>query len=202
MAVDFLDEGIPLLRISGVQGRWATLNGCNYLDPEKVEAKWQHFQLERGDLVISASASMGTVSEVNDEVAGAVPYTGLIRLTPKIGITTRAFIRAIVSSYQFFAQIDLFKAGSTIQHFGPTHLSQMKVVLPPIEEQGRLAKYVDKQSGIFDGLLAEAIRNNLLLEERRAALISAAVTGKIDVRNWQPPVDKDNKSAQQEAAHG
>src|SRR5690606_37836059 len=107
-------------------------------------------------LIIRGSASMGLVSEVGEEAGGAVAYTGLIRLTPKTGISDRDFIRSVVGSYPFFVQIDLLKAGSTIQHFGPTHLSQMKVVLPPLDEQIKLASYVDKVSVQFDQLLGEA----------------------------------------------
>ena len=199
MAFDFRDEGVPLVRISGVQGRWVTLQGCNYLDPAKANGKWSHFQLEHGDLIISGSASMGLVSEVGEEAAGAVAYTGLIRLTPKSGISDRDFIRSVVGSYQFFAQIDLLKAGSTIQHFGPTHLSQMKIVLPPLDEQIMLASYVDEVSVQFDQLLGEAERTNDLLQERRSALISAAVTGKIDVRGWQPPASASSPESAQEA---
>jgi len=199
MAVDFRDEGVPLVRISGVQGRWVTLQGCNYLDPAKANGKWGHFRLERGDLIISGSASMGLVSEVGEEAVGAVAYTGLIRLTPKADISDRDFIRSVVGSYQFFAQIDLLKAGSTIQHFGPTHLSQMKVVLPPLDEQIKVAAYVDKVSVQFDQLLDEAAKNNDLLQERRSALISAAVTGKIDVRGWQPPASAPTPELVEEA---
>jgi len=36
----------------------------------------------------------------------------------------------------------------------------------------------------------KALEGIALLKERRSALISAAVTGKIDVRNWQPPADE------------
>ncbi|WAE61191.1 restriction endonuclease subunit S [Stutzerimonas sp. R40042] len=186
MAVDFRDEGVPLVRISGVQGRWVTLEGCNYLEPSKVKEKWAHFRLDKGDLIISGSASMGLVSEVGEDAAGAVAYTGLIRLKPRANVSIRDFIRSVVGSYQFHAQIDLLKAGSTIQHFGPTHLSQMKVVLPPVNEQAQIAAYVDTISVQFDELLGEAENTNALLQERRSALISAAVTGKIDVRDWQP----------------
>lgn len=200
MAVDFRDEGVPLVRISGVQGRWVTLQGCNYLDSVKVDGKWGHFRLERGDLIISGSASMGLVSEVSEEAVGAVAYTGLIRLVPKVGISDRDFIRSVVGSYQFFAQIDLLKAGSTIQHFGPTHLSQMRVVLPPLDEQIRVAAYVDRVSVQFDQLLDVAVKTNDLLQERRSALISAAVTGKIDVRSWLPAAIAPSPVLAEEAA--
>ncbi|WP_018404172.1 restriction endonuclease subunit S [Marinobacter gelidimuriae] len=190
MGADFHEEGVPLLRVSGVKHRWASLRGCNYLDPSKVRTKWSHFQLKEGDLLISASASMGTVCEVGPSVEGAIPYTGLIRLNPRNKLTCKDFVRAVVGSSQFSTQIDLFKAGSTIQHFGPTHLAQMKIVLPPIEEQSEIALHVDAMVASFESLLAEAHQTNDLLQERRSALISAAVTGKIDVRNWQPPADE------------
>jgi type I restriction enzyme, S subunit len=184
---DFLDEGIPLLRVAGVQGHWATLDGCNYLDPNKVSKRWAHFRLSKGDLLISASASMGTVCEVGEEAEGAIPYTGLIRIRGQDGEMTKGFVRYLVVSRPFLIQIDLLKAGSTIQHYGPTHLSQMFTLRPPIEEQHEIAEYLDQKLDKLDALSAEAERGITVLKERRAALIAAAVTGQIDVRGWVQP---------------
>ena len=182
MAADFQDEGIPLLRISGAQNHWATLEGCNYLHPDRVRERWKHFRLEEGDLLISASASMGTVCEIGPDTVGSIPYTGLIRLRGIGGKMIKSFVRYVVVSEQFITQIDLLKAGATIQHFGPTHLSQMTIVRPPIEEQESIAAHIDYETACLDHLTIEANRAIDLLQERRAALISAAVTGKIDVR--------------------
>lgn len=181
MAVDFRDAGIPLLRIAGVQGRWATLDGCNYLDPTKVARTWNHFRVQAGDLLISASASMGTVCEVGAEAHGAVPYTGLIRMAPRGGRVTRDFIRAILGSDVFATQIDLMAAGATIQHFGPSHLRQMKIPLPPLEEQKDITEYLERTTSAVDGLVASIQRSIDLLRERRSALISAAVTGALKI---------------------
>ncbi|MEW5685252.1 MAG: restriction endonuclease subunit S [Pseudomonadota bacterium] len=181
MADDFRDEGVPLMRVAGVGGRWATLQGCNFLDPEKVAKRWDHFRLTPGELVISASASMGTVSEVGPDAEGAIPYTGLIRLRPKDQLTERGYIRALVSSRLFFVQIDLLKTGATIQHFGPVHLARMFVTCPPLAEQRAIAAYVEEREEQFAALIGAAESGIELLIERRAALISAAVTGKLDV---------------------
>lgn len=184
LAKDFHDHGIPLVRVSGVKGRWATLDGCNHLDPVLVAKRWEHFRLRKGDLIISASASMGTVSEVSDVAIGAVPYTGLIRLVAVKGKAAKDFIRSLVVSDIFVKQIDLLKAGATIKHFGPTHLRQIRIPLPPEDEQQKIAEYIDAQLAKFDALEAEAERAIDLLQERCMALISAAVTGKIDVREY------------------
>lgn len=184
MADDFRDEGVPLLRVSGVRTHWATLEGCNYLDPEKVQARWSHFKVEEGDLLISASASMGTVCEVGPEAAGSVPYTGIIRLKAIDGMMVKNFVRHVVVSGLFLTQIDLLKAGATIQHFGPTHLSQMDVARPPEREQQEIAACLDAALADLAELQREAGAAIELLLERRSALIAAAVTGQIDVRGF------------------
>jgi type I restriction enzyme S subunit len=56
------------------------------------------------------------------------------------------------------------------------------IALPPTSEQSVVAAFLDIESAKFDTLTAEAQRAIDLLQERRTALISAAVTGQIDVR--------------------
>ncbi|EIW17359.1 MULTISPECIES: restriction endonuclease subunit S [Pelosinus] len=180
MATDFCESGIPLLRVSGMKGRWATLDGCNYLDVNKVSRQWAHFKLVRGDLLISASASMGTVCEVGEEAEGAIAYTGLIRLRGIENIMIKSFIRLLIGSSIFTTQIELFKTGSTIQHFGPTHLSQMKIVCPPIKEQHKIVDYIDCETTRIDALVEQKTRFIELLREKRQALITRAVTKGLD----------------------
>ncbi|MBA2780073.1 restriction endonuclease subunit S [Halomonas kenyensis] len=76
--------------------------------------------------------------------------------------------------------------------FNQTHLSggdftQLRLYLPPENEQSEIVKHLVSHTYQVDGLLVESHENIALLKERRSALISAAVTGKIDVRGWQPP---------------
>ena len=62
-------------------------------------------------------------------------------------------------------------------------ISSQRVALPPVGEQKEITAYLDIEIAKFDTLTAEAQRAIDLLQERRTALISAAVTGQIDVRN-------------------
>ncbi|EPE2141469.1 restriction endonuclease subunit S, partial [Pseudomonas aeruginosa] len=61
------------------------------------------------------------------------------------------------------------------------------LAVPPSHEQVAIAEYINKLVGEIDALISEGGSAVELLQERRSALISAAVTGKIDVRGWQPP---------------
>ena len=64
----------------------------------------------------------------------------------------------------------------------------VNIVLAPKEDQSKIVLYLDNICERLDQLTTEANKNIELLQERRSALISAAVTGKIDVRGWQAPV--------------
>jgi type I restriction enzyme S subunit len=80
-------------------------------------------------------------------------------------------------------QIDLLKAGATIQHFGPTHLGQIFVVRPPISEQEVVASFLKESCSKMDSLVSEKQSLIETLKEYRTSLIHEAVTGKIDLRN-------------------
>jgi type I restriction enzyme S subunit len=180
MAANFRDDGIPLLRVASVGGRWATLEGANFLEREMVKRKWRHFLTNKGDLLISASATSGIVSEVGDEAVGCIPYTGIIRLNPVPGVSVSSFIRHFVVSRPFIAQIDQLKAGSTIQHFGPYHLGLMSMPVPPAEEQGRISLRLDERLMSLENLESHVASTLERLAEFRSTIITAAVTGQIE----------------------
>ncbi len=74
------------------------------------------------------------------------------------------------------------------------------VALPPYKEQKLIARALDDQTKGFDRLISQAAVGVSLLSERRSALISAAVTGKIDVRGWQPPASAPSPVLEAEVA--
>jgi restriction endonuclease S subunit len=61
-------------------------------------------------------------------------------------------------------------------------LASVSLVRPPVSEQRAIAAFLDRETERIDTLIAKKERQIELLQETRAALISAAVTGKIDVR--------------------
>ncbi|WP_081750595.1 restriction endonuclease subunit S [Paracoccus pantotrophus] len=62
------------------------------------------------------------------------------------------------------------------------HFRALRVALPPLDEQDRILAEIHRETGRIDGLIAKTDRSIELLKEKRSALITAAVTGKIDVR--------------------
>ena len=137
LAKDFRKNGTPLIRIAGMQGNIVSLEGCNYLDPEMVKEKWSHFKLDEGDIVISTSASLDKIAEVDITSVGAIPYTGLIRFKMFDGIS-KDFFKYFIKSPFYASQIKEQEAGAAIKHYGPTHLNHMLMPIPPLAEQKRI----------------------------------------------------------------
>lgn len=74
-------------------------------------------------------------------------------------------------------------AGSTKGAITCDQLGRLRIPAPSIDEQEAIATFLNRESGRLDGLAANAEQAIALLKERRSALIAAAVTGQIDVRN-------------------
>lgn len=167
MAVDFRNEGVPLVRLAGVGGNNVTLHGCNYLDPEKVAQKWAHFRLELDDLIISTSATFGLTSTVTEVAAGAVFYTGLIRFRPSNERLTLGYLKVFLGSPHFEQQAASAAVGGGIKHFGPTHLKKMEIPIPPLAEQ----RFIADCMGSIDARIAAETRKIEALKLHKQGLL-------------------------------
>lgn len=161
LAKDFQVSGVPLIRLEGINSD-SLINGCNYLNQDLVAKKWAHFKLQKGDILLSSSASLGRVTVVGDEGIGAIVYTGIIRFRPKDASVSSIFIQSFLTSPVFQNQIGSHDTGSTIKHFGPSHLKKMWFVVPSIKEQKEIAEILSA--------IDEKISANKKLKEKLALL--------------------------------
>lgn len=179
MADDFQEIGVPLIRISGMKGNSVSLLGCDFLDPVKVNKKWSHFKLKFGELVVSASATTGIAAKVTEETVGAIPYTGLIRFKPRNKLHV-GYLQYFLTVSVFNTQIDFQKSGTTIQHYGPTHLGRIFSVLPPYIEQLGIAKYLNNKTAQIDHKIDLLSQKAERYEKLKKSLISESVTCGLD----------------------
>ena len=171
LAKDFREDGngIPLIRLAGLDRGASILQGCDYLSPEAVESRWGHFRLALGDVLLSTSASLGRIAVVRQEAVGAIPYTGIIRMRPKDGRLYAPFIRYLLEGPGFQRQAEMLGAGSVIRHFGPTHLRQMTIPVPSLSEQRAIAHVL----GTLDDKIELNRRMNATLEAMARALFKS-----------------------------
>lgn len=154
----------------------------------------ERYSVQRGDVFFTRTSE--TVDEIGfsatcfHDVDSAVFAGFLIRFRPSVPDLTPEFSRYYFSNQRlrefFNKEMNLVTRASLSQDL----LKKMEVTLPPIQEQLSISSHLDRVAGTVDSLISEAKTSIELLVERRSVLISAAVTGKIDVRNWQPPVDE------------
>lgn len=84
-------------------------------------------------------------------------------------------------------------SGAAQPKFTSEALSNLVIVVPPTPaEINEIATFITKQKEKYSLLTEKAESSISLMQERRTALISAAVTGKIDVRNWKAPTSQDS----------
>jgi len=135
-------------------------------------------RLQVGDIVIPARGnSIGSVKLVKEPAT--TTQTTIYCKNLSAGKLAARF------AYQFFlgCKENLFYFTQTaIPQITVEEVSSNPIVLPPPIEQTEIADYLEAESAKLDTLTAEAQRAINLLQERRTALISAAVTGQIDVR--------------------
>jgi len=156
-------------------------------------------RLQDGDVVVCITgANTGRVAvlgEVN-QAAYVNQHLGLIR--PYVLACNSRYLGYALSSFacQTYFNIEQYglKEGLSL-----TDLAEAPLVVPPLAEQVKLVEVIENRLGNLDWLTADSEMTVELLQERRSALISAAVTGKIDVRGWQPPASAPTPELVQEA---
>tara|TARA_E500000178_G_C17036815_1_gene763887 strand:- start:6130 stop:7437 length:1308 start_codon:yes stop_codon:yes gene_type:complete len=122
---------------------------------------------------IGDTAILGFEAYAPDSVVGFKPYADLY-----IEFLRYSFMAALPALEQTSTQ-------STQANLNVDRIGAVKAVFPPREEQLEIVQYLDRLLDKYDVIESECKSAIALMKERRTALISAAVTGKIDVRNWE-----------------
>lgn len=92
------------------------------------------------------------------------------------------FIARMLGSHAFGPHFLPETTGVSVPHISGEQIAAFVVPVPPIDEQDAICNYIDAALSEIDALMDEARKGIALLSERRSALIAAAVTGQIDVR--------------------
>ncbi|MCD6005750.1 restriction endonuclease subunit S [Halomonas sp. IOP_6] len=138
--------------------------------------------LKAGAVVASCVGNFGIASLL---LVDAVINQQLQAYIPR-GISAAYLRDVIICSKPYF---DLVGKSATLVYVNQEGFANLPVPLPSKDEQREIETYITKRKINFDIAISRAFKLTSLLQERRSALISAAVTGKIDVRGWQPPLE-------------
>lgn len=146
-----------------------------------LEVGYQH--VKRGDLVIHGMDAFAGAIGVSESDGKCTPEYSVLRgMQP--GVLNSYFAAVLrVMAKRNFIYVLCPSVRERAPRFRYESFKDVLLPLPPVEEQVEIVRQVSDELSRIDALSAEATRAIALLKERRSALISAAVTGKIDVRN-------------------
>ena len=170
----------PYLRAANIHWRG--------VDTTDVKRMWftpeekKKLKLCKWDLLVSEGGDVGRSSLWNEEIEDCYIQNSINRIRAREDADTR-FLFFWMYFIKHADYIDMICNKATIAHFTVEKVEATLCVYPPLEEQRRIIAFLDKETTKINTLIEKCETAIELLKERRTALISAAVTGKIDVRN-------------------
>lgn len=177
---DVCDEqdGVLVLRASNIQNASLDLSDCVYVSCEIPTP----LRVRNGDiLVCSRNGSRDLIGKniLIDERTEGVTFGAFMTV---IRGHVNEFLYYVFNSDLFQAQSALYMT-STVNQLTLSILNDIQIALPPTDERQRISAWLEVQGARIVGLIAKAEHSITLLKERRSALITAAVTGQIDLRD-------------------
>lgn len=159
----------------------------DYHISEKDYLELSRYVAYPGDILISCVGTFGKIAVFPKEAEPGIINPRLI----KAEINTNCdpyYLRELLKSEMVFKQFEMLSRGGTMGVINIAILNEILASVPPLSEQREIVVYIQEQEHQFEHLISNINRQLELSQERRTALISAAVTGKIDVRSWQAPI--------------
>lgn len=176
-----VDEGIFLVTARNIRnGKIDYTASEEYVDAESAESLLDRGRPEIGDLLFTMEAPLGQVALI-DRVDIALAQR-IVKFRGRQGVLQSTFLLYWFMGDHCQARLTTLATGSTALGIKASKLGMIECLVPPLDEQAAIVRYLEREFEALDALIEQAQVASALLVERRSALISAAVTGKIDVR--------------------
>ena len=175
------DDGVFLVTARNVRMGYIDYESSKeYVAIEEYEAIMRRGLPKIGDVLFTTEAPLGNIALVDREDIALAQRIIRFRMRSDF-FRSRFTLYAMLSDY-FQSQLKSLSTGSTAEGLKASKLSVLRLVAPPVSEQQEIAAFLDAVCGQMDDLLATTEKVIARLTEYRQALITSAVTGKIDVR--------------------
>jgi type I restriction enzyme S subunit len=175
-----VDDGVPIIKGGDVSPERLRLDRLSRTTFE-IESGYVRSRVRGGDLVYAIRGSIGEAAMIPLELEGAnlTQDAARVAYTPA---THGPWLLQALRSVAVFAQLEAGALGATIRGINIRDLKRASIPVPPRDEQRGIANLLEREMGKIDTLVSKVQDAIDHLKELRTALISAAVTGKIDVR--------------------
>jgi type I restriction enzyme S subunit len=189
LAHELRDEGVPVIYIRDIKPTGYSRKSTVHVTPKKA-LKLEVCKVQTGDVLVSKVGDPpGDTCVYPSSEPEAIITQDVIRIRADRQKFSPEFIAYLLNSD--FGQIVLnnISVEGTRKRVSLGDFKGTKFVFPSLSESINIVGYLNSQCSKLDHIISQAEITISLMQERRTALISAAVTGKIDVRNWEQPND-------------
>lgn len=179
-----VDDGVRYLQSLHIKGG-RIIFGTPYYVSEAWSTAHEKSILAVGDVLIVQTGDIGQVAVVTEEFSGCNCHA-LIIVSPIASVLGGEWLSLVLNSSFGFHSLLSIQTGALHPHLNCGNVKDLYLPVPPVEEQREIVAFVGMETTKLDALCSSAQHAVVLLKERRSALISAAVTGQIDVRGLAP----------------
>ena len=182
-AEEYIEDGIPLINPAHMIDGEIVPDSRVTVD-ETTQERLERHKLSEGDIIFARRGELGRCAIVHKHQEGWICGTGSLRATLNDKLISE-YAYLLITSDGLISELSLESKGSTMDNLNTETLGRVRMPVPPRNEQNKIISHVSQVFGKYKVLIGNAERAIQLMQERRTALISAAVTGKIDVRGWR-----------------
>ncbi|WP_337134389.1 restriction endonuclease subunit S [Priestia megaterium] len=181
---EFIDEGPYLVTGTDFKAGMVNWISCYHISEERYNEA-PPIQLREDDLLITKDGTIGKLAIVRNMPNKAILNSGIFVTRPLKDKYLTKYMYWLLNSTVFDKYIKYMETGSTIKHLYQETFVNFEYPLPDIKEQNIIVKYLDREIDLVDSVKENLINQIQKLKEYRRSLIYEAVTGKIDVREFE-----------------
>lgn len=164
-------------------------SNITYISAIDHEVIYSRCPVKKDDILYIKDGATAGIAMVNDLENEFSLLSSVALIRPKSNILLPKYLMFQLNAMVFKNEMLNRLNGGAMTRFTIDGISRFNVVIPPISEQNEIIIFIEKKISKMNILIEKAENAIKFIQERRTALISAAVTGKIDLRSWQPPKD-------------
>jgi type I restriction enzyme S subunit len=174
---------VPIVKGGDVRPHRLRIDLLNRTTPE-LEAPYARARLRPLDIVYSIRGTIGDAELVPAELEGANITQDVARIAPSVAVEPRWLLYA-AKSRAVFAQLEQLSLGAAVRGINIFDLKRARVPTPPRSQQTAIADHLDRLLTKLAALRDHSQTHAIRLREYRTSLISAAVTGQLDISTFQ-----------------
>jgi len=148
---DSSPDAYPIINVRCVKDGYIDLSDGRSVKKQLAEGQWKHFQILENDILFTISGTIGRSAIVKQSDLPLLMNTSVIRFrTLDEKILMNKFLYAYLNTPTFIATLKAMSTGAAQQNVGPSHIKQISIVVPPLEEQKRIVAELESEQKIID----------------------------------------------------